>query len=72
VVEPIDDVMGDPVALVFEVEDLAGELLVVRILGEQVVEQRRGAEHVLPRLLEQFEVDAIPRGEHLGEPCHSP
>ena len=40
------------------------------IVGQQLVEQISGTRHVLAGLLEQFEVDAITRREHLGEPWH--
>ena len=71
VVEAIDDVVRDPIALVLAVEDLLREVLVLGVVGEHRVEQIRGAHHVLARLLEQLEVDAITRGEHLGEASHT-
>ena len=60
VVEAIDDVVGDPVALVLAVEDLVREVLArPGSLVEHRVQQIGGAHHVLPGLLEQLEVDPI-------------
>src|SRR5436853_7861562 len=54
VVQPVDDVVGDAVALLLTLEDLPGE--VVAPVGEaleHVAQQVAGALHVRPRLLEE-------------------
>jgi hypothetical protein len=38
VVEAMDDVVGDPVALVLAVEDLPGQVLAVGIIRQQLIE----------------------------------
>ena len=52
--------MGDPVALLLADQDLAGQLTVVGIGGEHLVEQLGGAQDVAGGLLEEVEVLAIP------------
>ncbi len=66
------DVVDDPVALVLAVEDLGRELLVVRIIAKQAVEQLGGLLDVLASFLEELEVDAVARSEDLADARHGP
>ena len=54
-----------------QVEDLGGQVLVVGVGAQQLVEQRGRPQHVLPGLLEQLEVHAVPGSEHLSEARHA-
>ena len=53
--EPVDDVVGDPVALLLADQDVAGQLGVLGVLGQEVAEQEAVALDVAPRLLEQLQ-----------------
>ena len=70
-VEVLDDVVGDPVALLLADEDVAGELLAIRPAAEHLVEEVGGAGDVAPRLLEEVEELAVARGEDLGQTGHA-
>ena len=60
-VEPLDDVVGDPVALLLGLQHVAGEAALVGPHVHHLVEQLRRAYGVPPRLAEQVEEGAIPR-----------
>jgi hypothetical protein len=57
----VDDVVRDPVAFVLAAQELPGELRALRVLGQELAEQRPGALHVAAGLLQQVEHDAVPR-----------
>ena len=71
-VEAVDDVVDDPVALVLEVEDLRCQVLAFRVVGQELVEQLRGLEDVPAGLLEQFEADPDTGCEDLPEARNPP
>jgi hypothetical protein len=69
-VQPVDDVVGDPVALLLADQDVPRELGVVGVLGQEVAQQPRGPLDVAPRLLQQLEEAAVvgarpPQGHRL-------
>ena len=55
VVEPFDDLVGDPVALLLGLQDLAAEALVVGPAVHHLVEQAGRVQGVLPGLDEEVE-----------------
>ncbi len=57
----LDDVVGDPVALLLGLEDVAREPTVVGPLVEHLLEQPCGAQGVFPRLDEEVEEGAVAR-----------
>src|SRR4051794_33938391 len=65
-VQPLDDVVGDPVALLLAHDDVARELGVVGPGREHPLEQVGGADDVRAGLLEQVEELAFLRREQLG------
>src|SRR4051812_30659516 len=67
-VEPPDDVVGDPVPVLLADEDVAGELAALGERDEHVLEQARGAQDVAAGLLEEIEELPVTRGEDAGEP----
>jgi hypothetical protein len=69
-VQPVDHVVGDPVALLLADHDVPGEIAPVREVGEHLVEQIRPADDVLGGLLEQVEELAVARQEDLRQACH--
>ena len=68
-VEALDDVVGDPVALLLGLEDLAREAPVVGPGVHHLVEQARGVQRVLARLDEEVEEGAVAGQE--GEARHA-
>src|SRR5215210_5408605 len=54
-VQPLDDVVGDPVAVLLADQDLARELVALRVRVQQLLEQRDRALDVPAGLLEQVE-----------------
>src|SRR3954454_15259690 len=69
-VEPVDDVVGDPVALVLAHEDVPGPLARLRVVAQHLVEQVGRADVVRSRLLEEVEELALLGGEDAREPGH--
>ena len=72
---PLDDVVGDPVALLLGEQDLAREPALVGPVLEHLLEQARGAQGVLPRLVEEVEEDAVlgtSEGSGTGREATSP
>src|SRR3954454_19610848 len=69
-VEALDDVVRDPVALLLADHDLAGELTVVGPAVEDVLEDLAGLHDVAARLLEQVEELALAAREETGQPGH--
>jgi len=65
-VEALDDVVGDPVAVLLADQDVARQLITLGVLREQLLEQCRGPKDVPARLLEQIEELAIARGKDVG------
>ena len=53
--EPVEDVVGDPVALLLAQQDLVRERRLLGVVRQQVAQQQRDALHVAARLLEQAE-----------------
>src|SRR3954454_20610983 len=70
-VEALDDVVRDPVALLLADHDVARQLAVVRPPVEHVLEDLAGLDDVAASLLEQVEELALARREESGEPGHS-
>jgi hypothetical protein len=67
--EPMQDVVGDAVALVLAEEDLARQALALGVVRQQVAQQQRRALHVAARLLEELEQQRIrlrPHQPHRG------
>src|SRR2546422_81517 len=58
-VEPVDDVVGDPIALLLAEEQVAGELGALGEVGEHVAQQQARPLHVAARLLEKLEEDLV-------------
>ena len=71
VVEPLDQVVRDPVALLLADQDVAarGPALSGQ-LRSSWSSRSAAADDVAAGLLEQVEELAVGRGEHLGEPRH--
>src|SRR4051795_13533537 len=69
-VQPMMDVVGDPVALLLADHDVAGEVRPLREVGEHLVEEIRPPHHVARRLLEQVEELPVARAEDVPEPGH--
>ena len=61
-VEALDDVVRDPVALLLADQDVARELAVLGELAQHLVEQLRGAQDVAAGLLEEVEELAVASG----------
>src|SRR3954447_17225858 len=64
-VQPLDDVVRDPVALLLAHDDVARQLSVVGPLVEHALEQLGGADAVVPGLLEEVEELALLGREEL-------
>src|SRR6185312_12790800 len=62
-VEPVDDVVRDPVALLLTEQQVAGQVGPLRVLGEEVAQQQGGLLHVAAGLLEQVEDPGVSRSE---------
>src|SRR5439155_21193178 len=62
-VRPLDDVMCDPIALLLGEKDLAREPAIVGPGLEHLLQEPRGPERVLPRLVEEVEEHPVPRYE---------
>jgi hypothetical protein len=71
VVQELDHVVRDPVALLLADQDLALEPLIVGPIAKQPVEQIGGAEHVRAGLLEQVE-ELVPVAAAASEEGHHP
>ena len=69
-VQPLVDVVGDPVALLLADHDVAREVRPVGIVGEHLVEEVGAAHDVRRRLLEEVEEHAVLAGEDLGQAGH--
>src|SRR3954447_1319753 len=69
-VQALDDVVRDPVALLLADQDVPGELGVVGPPGEHLVEQVRGPGDVAGLLLEEVEELSVAGGEDLGQESH--
>src|SRR5919112_315649 len=69
-VQPVVDVVGDPVALLLADHDVAREVGPLREVGEHLVEEVRTADDVLRRLLEQVEELPVSGAEDMAEPRH--
>jgi hypothetical protein len=69
-IEALDDVVGDPVALLLADQDVPGELLALGEGAQHLVEQVRGADDVPRGLLEQVEELAVLGDEDLGKTRH--
>ena len=67
-VEALDDVVGDPVAVLLADQDVAGQVVALGEVQQHLLEQARGAQDVAAGLLEQVEELAVARGETLGQP----
>jgi hypothetical protein len=67
-VETLDDVVGDPVALLLGLEDVGREARFVGPALEKVAQELRRPKRVLPFFGEQIEEDAVLGNE--GEPGH--
>ena len=70
-VQPLVDVVGDPVALLLADDDVARQVRPVGIVGEHLVEEVGAAHDVGRRLLEEIEEHAVLAGEHLGQAGHA-
>ena len=70
-VQPLVDVVGDPVALLLADHDVARQVRAVGIVGEHLVEEVGAADDVRGRLLEQIEEHAVLAGEDLGQAGHA-
>jgi hypothetical protein len=68
----VEDVVRDPVALVLDGLDLAGEVLALREVREHLVEQLGRSDEVGRGLLEQVEELPVLRDEDLGQAGHRP
>ena len=68
-VQPLDDVVRDPVALLLADDDVARQLAVVGPLLEHPLEQPGGAHDVRAGLLEEVEELAFLGREELGQPA---
>src|SRR5918999_1043060 len=62
-VEPLDDVVRDPVAVLLADQDVARELAAVGVVAQHLLEQPGGAQDVAAGLLEQVEELAVTRCE---------
>ena len=69
-VQPLDDVVGDPVAVLLADHDVAGEVGALGVLPEHLVEEVGGLDGVGGRLLEEVEELAVLGGEDLRESGH--
>ena len=65
-VEAVDDVVGDPVALLLAQQQIARERRTLGEIGEHVAQQQAGALDVAPRLLEQLEETVIDPASEQG------
>ena len=70
-VQPLVDVVGDPVALLLADDDVPREIRPVGVVGEHLIQQVGAAHDVGGRLLEEVEEDAVLAGEHLGQAGHA-
>ena len=70
VVEALDDVVRDPVALLLADQDVARQVLALGIVAQHLVEQVGGAHDVAAGLLEEVEELAVLAGEDLGQTGH--
>ena len=70
VVEPVDQVMGDPVAVLLADQDVAREVLLLGVAAQHLVEQVGSAHDVGGGFLEEVEELAVLRHEHLGKTGH--
>src|SRR4051812_9527181 len=66
-VQPLDDVVGDPVAGLLADDDVASQVGGLRVPPQHPVEQVGGLDRVGGRLLEEVEELPVLRGEDLGE-----
>ena len=64
-VDPLDDVVRDPVAVLLADEDVADEIGLVRVVGQHLLEQPGRADDVARRLLEEVEELPVARDEDL-------
>ena len=64
-VDPLDDVVRDPVAVLLADEDLADQVGLVGIVGEHLLEQAGRAHDVARGLLEEVEELPVARDEDL-------
>ena len=53
--QPMDHVVGDAIALVLALAHLLGEGRTLGVVGEQVTQQQRRAQHVATGLLDQLQ-----------------
>ena len=70
-VEALDDVVRDPVAVLLADEDVAGQLVALGEVPQHLLEQAGRAQDVASGLLEQVEELAVARGDDAGE-AHRP
>ena len=66
-VEALDDVVRDPVAVLLADQDVASELAALREVAQHLLEQPGGAQDVAARLLEQVEEPTVARGDDAGQ-----
>jgi hypothetical protein len=59
VVEAVDDVVGDALALLLAQEDVARQAGVLGVVRQELAQQQRGPLDVVPRLLDQLEQAGI-------------
>ena len=71
-VEALDDVVRDPVAVLLADQDVARELVALGEVAQHLLEQAGGAQDVAAGLLEQVEELAVARGEDAGEAHRRP
>ena len=69
-VQPLVDVVRDPVALLLADDDVAREVGPVGVVGEHLIQEVGAADDVGRRLLEEIEEDAVLAGEDLGQAGH--
>ena len=70
-VQPLVDVVRDPVALLLADHDVAREVGPVGIVGEHLIQEVGAAHDVGRGLLEEIEEDAVLAGEDLGQAGHA-
>src|SRR2546421_165645 len=69
-VEALDDVVGDPVALLLADQDVPRQVGALRVVAEHLVQEVGRAHDVARRLLEQVEELAVVGNEDLGQAAH--
>ena len=70
-VQPLMDVVGDPVALLLADHDVPRQVGPIGVVGQHLIQQVGTVHHVGGGLLEEIEEHPVLAGEHLGQAGHA-